>query len=354
MQKKYQIFVSSTFRDLVEERQAVLEAILELNHIPCGMEAFPASNSTPFELIKKMIEDSDYYVLIIGARYGSLNEIGISYTEMEYDYAIELGKPILCFIHNSPDEIPSKNVDTKGVLIKKLEKFKSKVSKHIVKHWKTKYELKSYVLSSLSISFQLHPMNGWVKMTGEYEKSYLFELSEMQKKYNELQEKYLSLKDNIVSLENSDIERYNEICDLKFQIGNTDEEYLKADEIFSIQFSYMELFFALSEIFLAVNNEYIIIKKLSKVIKQVVFGTTLYDTLKQRHMQYHLDKDDYYNITKLTYKRIKIQFVSFGWVDVEIYKKAGQNQVEHLRETWKITLLGKKIMSKNIDKLNIS
>lgn len=31
MQKKYQIFISSTFRDLIEERQAVLEAILELN-----------------------------------------------------------------------------------------------------------------------------------------------------------------------------------------------------------------------------------------------------------------------------------------------------------------------------------
>jgi len=76
--KRYQIFLSSTFSDLRQERQAVLEAILQLRHIPAGMEIFPAADSTPWQLIRNIINDSDYYVLIIGGRYGSIDENGLS------------------------------------------------------------------------------------------------------------------------------------------------------------------------------------------------------------------------------------------------------------------------------------
>jgi hypothetical protein len=79
MQPRYQIFVSSTFRDLREERQAALDAILELSHFPAGMEIFPAADATPWELIRAIIADLDYYVLIIGGKYGSTGPDGVSY-----------------------------------------------------------------------------------------------------------------------------------------------------------------------------------------------------------------------------------------------------------------------------------
>ena len=66
MAKKFQVFVSSTFRDLVEERREIIQAILELDCIPAGMELFPATNNTAIELIKSVIEQSDYYVVIVG------------------------------------------------------------------------------------------------------------------------------------------------------------------------------------------------------------------------------------------------------------------------------------------------
>ena len=77
LEKRYQVFISSTFRDLVEERQSVLKAVLELNHMPAGMELFPAGDDTAWKLIMDVIDASDYYVLIIGGRYGSLDEMGI-------------------------------------------------------------------------------------------------------------------------------------------------------------------------------------------------------------------------------------------------------------------------------------
>ena len=95
MEKRYQVFISSTFRDLLRERQAVLKAVLEFDHMPAGMELFPASDDAAWQLITDVIDASDYYVVIIGGRYGSLDDAGIGYTEKEYDYAVSLKKPVM-------------------------------------------------------------------------------------------------------------------------------------------------------------------------------------------------------------------------------------------------------------------
>jgi len=52
------------------------------------MEAFLAADATPWELIETVINESDYYVLIVGGKYGSTGPEGISYTEMEYNLAL--------------------------------------------------------------------------------------------------------------------------------------------------------------------------------------------------------------------------------------------------------------------------
>jgi hypothetical protein len=88
MDKRYQVFVSSTYTDLKEERWKAIQAVIELDCIPAGMELFPAIDEEQFEFIKKVIDDCDYYILIIGGRYGSTTSEGISYTEKEYDYAV--------------------------------------------------------------------------------------------------------------------------------------------------------------------------------------------------------------------------------------------------------------------------
>jgi hypothetical protein len=99
MEKRYQVFVSSTFADLTVERQAVIQGLLSLDHFPAGMEQFPASDEDAWALIRGVIDDSDYYLLVVGGRYGSINQEGISYTEMEFDYATAKKKPILAFLH---------------------------------------------------------------------------------------------------------------------------------------------------------------------------------------------------------------------------------------------------------------
>lgn len=98
-ERRLQVFVSSTYTDLREERQAAVMAILRDGHIPAGMELFSADNAEQTETIREWIEESDVFVLLLGGRYGSVeSDSGKSFTELEYEHAIELGKPVLSFV----------------------------------------------------------------------------------------------------------------------------------------------------------------------------------------------------------------------------------------------------------------
>lgn len=126
---RYQVFLSSTFTDLKEERAEVIQALWELDCIPTGMEAFLASNLSQWDIIRRVIDECDYYILIIGGRYGSLTAEGMSYTEKEYHYAKALGLPVLAFVHGAPEKIEVGKTEDSSELRAKLDSFRRKVMK---------------------------------------------------------------------------------------------------------------------------------------------------------------------------------------------------------------------------------
>ena len=74
--------------------------------MPIGMELFGSANEETWDFIQRQIAECDYYVAIIADRYGSAAPDGLSYTEKEYDYAIEIKKPVLAFVHGDRGSIP--------------------------------------------------------------------------------------------------------------------------------------------------------------------------------------------------------------------------------------------------------
>lgn len=85
--------------DLMGERQAAVEAILDAGHIPAGMELFKAGNESQLKTIYKWIDNSDVYMLILGGRYGSIEqEFNMSYTELEYRYALSKNIPVFAVV----------------------------------------------------------------------------------------------------------------------------------------------------------------------------------------------------------------------------------------------------------------
>jgi hypothetical protein len=164
MSKKYQIFISSTFADLQNERSEILKAVLDLGHIPSGMELFPAVDLNQMTYIKKIIDECDYYVLVIGARYGSTNDVGMSFTESEYRYAQEKGKVILAFIHEKPDDLPAKYGERDPVIAKRLGDFRNEVaSGRLVRFWTNARQLQSLVIVALNHAVREAPGVGWVR-----------------------------------------------------------------------------------------------------------------------------------------------------------------------------------------------
>ena len=164
MDVRYQVFISSTFYDLKDERSAVFQTLMAMDCIPAGMELFPAMDEEQFKFIQRIIDDSDYYILIIGGRYGSVSSAGVSYTEMEYDYAVDRGLKVLAFIHQEPGEIPSKFIDSSPDLQAKLAAFREKVkSGRLVQFWKDGAELPGLVALSLNKTVKTYPAIGWIR-----------------------------------------------------------------------------------------------------------------------------------------------------------------------------------------------
>ena len=126
MNRKYQIFISSTYTDLIDERKYVQDVILSMNHFPVGMELFSAASEEQWNIIKRTIDTSDFYVLIIGYRYGSEMPDGIGYTEREYLYAKEKGVPVIVFIKQEGLPVKETDRETSASKKKKLKDFINK------------------------------------------------------------------------------------------------------------------------------------------------------------------------------------------------------------------------------------
>lgn len=180
--KRYQVFISSTFEDLKEERRAVQDVIISTGDFPVQMESFPAADENQFDFIKSLIDGCDYYVLIVAGRYGSVAEDGLSYTEKEYRYAVSQGVPVLVMVHSDRGSIAAdKSEETKSGK-EQLERFIREASDgRLRKDWDTTDGLKLAVREALDHSKATKPRVGWVRGDQVSSRQTLEELNEVRK-----------------------------------------------------------------------------------------------------------------------------------------------------------------------------
>jgi hypothetical protein len=190
MDKRYQVFVSSTYADLKEERQRVIQTLMEMDCIPAGMELFPATDEEQFNFIKRIIDDCDYYILIVGGRYGSLTPQGISYTEQEFDYAIAKGLKVIAFLHGDPQSIMVGKTDNNAELSARLGVFRDKAQTgRLVKYWQKADELPGLVSLSLLKTIKTYPAIGWVRASSAGSTELLNEINTLRKENETLRSK---------------------------------------------------------------------------------------------------------------------------------------------------------------------
>lgn len=165
--RKLQVFVSSTFTDLKEERQAAVEAILTAGHIPAGMELFAAGDESQMAVIRRWIDESDAYLLLLGGRYGSIEPItNKSYTHLEYEYAVEKGKALFALVI-SDEHLAEKN-KKEGMQVLEMENpqqlklFKAVVTSKLVKFWSDRRDILLAIMQTLSDFDRRTELIGWV------------------------------------------------------------------------------------------------------------------------------------------------------------------------------------------------
>lgn len=127
------------------------------------MELFQAADEDSWSLIRSVIDDCDYYIVVVAGRYGTEHpETGISYTEMEYRYALDRGMPIIAFLHEDLTKLSSGVVEA-GDRRDKLEAFRRLCEKKQVKYWNNAATLGSVVSRSLIRLIKERPAVGWVR-----------------------------------------------------------------------------------------------------------------------------------------------------------------------------------------------
>jgi hypothetical protein len=322
MDKRYQVFVSSTFADLQQERSKVIQTIMELDCIPAGMEIFPAIDEEQFEFIKRIIDDCDYYLLIIGGRYGTLSEDGISYTEKEYNYAIQKGIKVMAFIHSNPDAIPLGKSEKDTTLREKLDKFKSEVSTNrLIKFWTTADELPGLVALSLSKTIKTYPATGWVRASMSAGPEVYKEMSDLRKENQELKD-LLNQKTVTQTIEEKDIANLDD----KINISGSAYRYrTNTTYAWDIELTWGQIF--------ALISPYLLEHPSNANIKSTI-GSTLYNQLEKRTSEVTPEIKDH------DFQTIKIHFKALGLINID-YLNSTNGQMGLY---WSLTELGEKLL----------
>lgn len=296
MDKKYTVFLSSTYDDLREERREVIHALLELDCIPCSMETFPADDDEQFEFIKSVIDECDYYVLIIAGRYGSIGKNGKSFTEMECRYAKQKGIPILTFIHSDIGSISLDKSEKSELNRKKLESFIKYASKDkTAKFWNGKEDLAGKVSRAMISTIKRRPAIGWVrgnfaiddtiitKMQNLYEENLLYKEKEASNKEKQL---YKSGNDKL---------------QIVFYILEDDlYKNVIRDEL--IEFTWNELFKIWGQAFLEENDRWVIIHKIQEYVS--------YNNLLS------INDKEKISLSDESFNKITVQFVALGLLQI--------------------------------------
>lgn len=301
MDKRYQVFVSSTFKDLQEERSAVIQTLMEMDCIPAGMELFPAIDEQQWEFIKKIIDDCDYYLLIIAGRYGTTTTAGKSYTEMEFDYAIEKGKRAVVLVHSDLASLPvSKSEPNPSARVKLEEFIKRATDGRLMKTWSNADDLAGKVSVSLQKTIKTYPAIGWVRADKVTNNEALSDLMDLRRENESLKKALAEIAPQSNFNYSGEIANFDSPFELHYTITPTNEYYGQSTQHIE-NFTWKSLYHFLSPYIHKHINTSDLIEKLTQKIDR----------------EQGLSSDSYVTIDESDLLTIELQFAALGLINIE-------------------------------------
>lgn len=342
MNKRYQVFVSSTFTDLAKERMEVIKALLELDCIPCGMEYFPAASEDTWNYISDLIKQCDYYFVIVAGRYGSMTPEGISFTQKEYECAINHGVPAIAFLCANPELLPAKNVDTDPERKNKLEAFILMLKKHLCKEWHNADELGAVVSRSLTQLIKRTPRTGWVPASSVRSVEDANEILELNKKIKELElrlKNYEGVYDGDTSALRDNEDEF--AIDYTYDISAKTGRYGSKEVLDTMRgngvFTWNQIFSAIAPRITPVEKEASVKTALGKMLENGFYEQKNNEKLKLEPGEFF----DGFKISSLSFDIIKVQLQALGLITInKEIPDEGKSEINR----WRLTDKGRNKM----------
>ena len=311
MEKRYQVFVSSTYTDLLEARQEVMRVLLELDCIPAGMELFPAADDDQWTLIKRVIDDCDYYIVILAGRYGSIGPDEKSFTQLEYEYAISRKKPVIAFLHKEPGKLPADHTEKDPAQAKKLEDFRKLAKKKMVRDWTTPADLGSVVSRSLVKLIKSRPAIGWVKADSLPSQEATQEVLELRRQVAELKGALKTVR-TTAPKETAPLAQGEDQFEIEYSFGVYSGSVVRYSASYSMSWS--QIFLRISPLMIDGAKDYDLKDELNRMTQEANIETHLKEgALKYPHHK-DFDPQEFYpeafRITSRAFNAIKFQLLA--------------------------------------------
>jgi hypothetical protein len=180
MKKPLTVFLCSTVADLADERECVLDALRRLQLQQDSMEFFGARADLPIETCLAEVRRSDVLVVAVGHRYGTIvPELGVSFSEAEYQEGHRLGKPCLVYLRDEGVPVLAKHVERDPEKVRLLERWKRILAtRHTIARFANAHALAVQVTADLARTVQAleEAARSAVHTTGDSTQSDLAEL----------------------------------------------------------------------------------------------------------------------------------------------------------------------------------
>jgi hypothetical protein len=279
-----------------------MQTLLKMNCIPTGMELFPAADEEQFTFIKKVIDDCDYYLLIIGGRYGSMTADGISFTEKEYDYAVERGIPIIALIHGNPEIIPAGKTEMDAEARQKLDAFREKVSGgRLIDKWTRAEDLPAKAALSLLSAFKSHPAIGWVRADSVANIDLLQQVNQLQQANAQLSAELSACKGKNI-IDTASLAQGKQIIKLKGSY-KLDFGSWKSEHDWEYEVSWNSIISLLGPHLLMWQNE----SYANTLLTKAILKANSKDTKNIHPCE----------ISEELFQTVKIQLMALGWIEVQ-------------------------------------
>jgi hypothetical protein len=149
------VYISSTYRDLIKEREAAAWAVRQLSDLdPVAMEDYTASDDRPLDKCLGDVRSVDIYVGIFGWRYGFIPDgYDKSITQLEYEAAHD-NKKCLIFLRENQEGVAPDAIDT-GPAAERMTALREMLQdRHVCAFYKNVEDLRAKVSVALGNLFR--------------------------------------------------------------------------------------------------------------------------------------------------------------------------------------------------------